>query len=370
MEINRLPETYFSKRVDHKLSLELKSIKTKRVFIITGPHISKTDGFITLIQSIEELDITVKIFRYTPADPDFNIVHDVVERSRRFRPDTVIGIGGGSPLDLSKVVALLTDKSYGIEDIDNFPLTREVKLFLIPTSSGTGSEITPISIITDSKKGIKKGIIDRNLIPDKTFLYGQLTMTMPPKTTAYTGVDALCHATEAYLSKKATPFSDIFVEKALKLINNSLLESYRAPDNLEARSDMLLASYYAGIAFSNSSVTAVHAFAYPLGGTYKVPHGLANAIMLEPILRFNRPEIPQRVEFLEKFLDTDSLPDYVKELNRQLDMPTNLEELGIPSSAIEEMAEKVIGIERLLSVNPRTITLDDAKTLYKEVYSA
>lgn len=374
MVINPLPEIFISNTIDNKLQKKINMLGCKKVYIVTGPHVSKTAGFLSIIESLEQSNI-VGIFYDTTGDPSLQLVDTITKKAKLFDPDIILGIGGGSPLDAAKIVSILVTSSKKSGDLLNSSIPeRKIPLILIPTSAGTGSEITPISILTDEENSIKTGIIDNTIIPDMAFLYGELTVTMPPSVTAATGMDALCHAMEAYFSKRANGFSNIWAKEALILIGKYFLPSFNNPANVEYRSKMLLASLYAGIAFSNASVTAVHAFAYPLGALYKIPHGLANAMMLIPVLKHNLPsigdKIPDICDCLSINRNSESLIIYLKSLKQSLELPECLEALNIPEEGIDIMAEKVLEIDRLLSVNPRDIILEDSKRIYKEAYYA
>lgn len=374
MQINPVPEIIISEYINDNLAKAVIDLGCRRVFIVTGPHISKTEGFNKILESLNFEKCKVEIFDQTTGDPTFNLVDNIVEIAKVFRPDIIIGIGGGSPLDAAKVVSILGNKNQKSQSLTLKPLDirRDIPLILVPTTAGTGSEVTPISILTDSEKGIKTGIIHKELIPDITFLYGELTITMPKHITAATGIDALCHSIEAFLSKKSNPFSDLMAKESLKLISENLLLSFNEPENKKARSNMLLTSLYAGLSFSNSTVTAVHAFAYPLGGTYKIPHGLANSLMLVPVLKHNLLGNEDKMAQLASFLGQDSDPlaliEYIKQLISNLELPTNLKDVNIPESGLVDLAQKVQLVTRLLEVNPSDISLDDSIRIYKEAF--
>lgn len=374
MLINPIPEIYISENIDNKLVQSIKDLGCHRIFIVTGPHISKTDGFIRLIQTLDSNGNTVDIFNKTTGDPSFSLVDVIVQQTKLFSPDIILGIGGGSPLDAAKIVAVLADKNIPAQNLTlkDVKITRDLPLLLIPTSAGTGSEVTPVSILTDTDNQIKTGILNKELIPEMAFLYGELTITMPDSVTAATGIDALCHSIEAYLSKKSNEFSRLMAKEAIVLIHNNLLISFNEPNNMKSRSHMLMASLYAGLAFSNSSVTAVHAFAYPLGGMFHITHGLANSLMLIPILKNNMLGNEDKYIELNTILGINNNPngliDYVRNLIDNLSLPKTLKDVGVTAESLEEMSQMVLGITRLLEVNPRKISADDALRIYKEAY--
>ena len=247
-----------------------------------------------------------------------------------------------------------------------------VPLVAIPTTAGTGSEVTPIAILSDEKEQLKKGIVSEKIIPKYALLDPVLTTGMPKQITAYTGMDALAHAVEAFTSVNANDYTDALAQKAISLILENIEKAYNDGDNLQARENMMLGSLMAGIAFANAGVTAVHAFAYPLGGMFHVPHGLANSIMLEPIINFNSQGNSSKFRELALCFDKNSnSPDVIieklRELNAVLDIPKSLKELNIPETAITQLSEGAMKVTRLLANNPRKITLEDAKMIYGSI---
>jgi alcohol dehydrogenase class IV len=356
------------------LDAQLRQADAKRVFLVTGPHVSKTDGFQTLKAIVARDDRQLQVYSDTKADPSLCQVDEMAAQARDFQADTVIGIGGGSPLDASKVVAALLTNSGSAADFvgQNLIPKRCATLFHVPTSSGTGSEVTEYAVLTNTETQMKGAVCSSNIIPHAAFLIPEMTFSMPPQVTAATGLDAFCHAAEAYLSKKRNLYSDVMALQALRLIRQHLLTAYQEPTNETARGQMLLASLIAGLAFGNSSVTAVHAFAYPLGGMHHVPHGSANSLMFAPIFRHNLVGNEERfADLAEAFCGVrkpDALVPAVQELKQALNLPMSLREAGIPEDDLEAMSQSVMGVTRLLGVNPNPIALDDARRIYREAY--
>ncbi len=256
---------------------------------------------------------------------------------------------------------------------------RGIPKILIPTSAGTGSEVTPIVILTDQAENLKKGVVSDFLFPETAILDPELTVSLPPGATAASGMDALIHAVEAYTSVNATPMTDHLAVRAIELVSANIRTAWANGNNLEARMNMLEGSLLAGQAFANAGVTAVHAFAYPLGGEFHVAHGVANTVMLCAVLRFNMLASLKKFAALGKLLspdiassDTKMLAEagirFMEGLIVDLQLPRTLRELNVPQEAIPRMAEGVMKVTRLLANNPRKITLKDANDIYQVVY--
>ncbi|MDF7826377.1 iron-containing alcohol dehydrogenase [Pontiellaceae bacterium B12227] len=373
MHLIPMPEVFCGSDALEALGTAMDQAGAKRVFIVTGPHVSKTDGFAKM-KAVAGRGRAVGMYNGTKGDPSIEQVEEMVAMAKEFGADSVIGMGGGSPVDASKVVAASLTNELPVEKMvgsDQVP-HRCAPLFIIPTTAGTGSEVTNISILTDTKEQMKKAVLSNTILPHAAFLIPELTVSMPGSITATTGIDAFCHATEAYLSKRRNPYSDGMAFKALGLIFQWLEKACCEPDNLEAREGMLMASFFAGLAFTNASVTAIHAFAYPLGGRHHTPHGMANALMLTPVLRHNLVGNEERfADLAEAFCgtrDPEAFVPAVQELKKKIGLPMSLKEAGIPEDDLEPMAEAVMGVTRLLAVNPNEITEDDALRIYREAY--
>lgn len=375
MILYRMPEICTGVDALPALQRVLGELQVRRLFIVTGPHVSRSDAFARIRELAAQGGRAVAVFDRTSADPSLELVEEMSAQARAFRADCVLGFGGGSPLDAAKIVAVLADRT----DVSAAELVgtelvppRRLPLLMIPTTAGTASEVTIYSILTDTRAQIKAGVCSRQIIPDYAFLIPEVTASMPASVTAATGMDALCHASEAYLSKRHNPYSDVMALAAVRLIAQNLLTAVREPDNATARENMLVASLFAGLAFGNSSVTAVHAFAYPLGGMHHIPHGLANSLMFEPVFRHNLPGNEVRMaEIAQAFCNRRTgaaLIAAVTGLKRDLGLPGSLAQAGVPESDLEAMSQNVMTITRLLNVNPNPISLDDARRIYREAY--
>jgi alcohol dehydrogenase len=294
---------------------------------------------------------------------------------------TVIGLGGGSALDSAKAIAILAANKGGVSDyvgLDRVPRAG-LPTIMVPTTAGTGSEVTFTAVFTNRKTKTKGGINSRFLYPAVALLDPELTLSLPPNITAETGMDALTHAMEAYTSNKANPLSDLVAEKAIFLIGRSLRRAVEKGNDLKARENMLLGSLLAGLALANAGVTAVHAMAYPLGAFFNIPHGLANAVLLPYVLDFNRAGSPERFARMNALLSGLSAGDAAERgarqciqkvirLSRAIGIPRTLADLKIPRKAIPAMAPAAMKVARPIENNPRPITEKDIIELYNKMF--
>ncbi|WP_316014364.1 iron-containing alcohol dehydrogenase [Roseobacter sp. HKCCA0434] len=284
--------------------------------------------------------------------------------------DAVLGLGGGSPLDIAKMVAvrLASDQPlgemYGVGNVTG----GRLPLVLVPTTAGTGSEVTPISILTTATNE-KMGVVSTVLLPDAAVLDPLLTLGLPRSETAATGIDAMVHAIEAFTSRlRKNPLSDMLAEQALRLLGANILTVCERPEDADARGAMLLGSCLAGQAFSNAPVAAVHALAYPLGGQFKVTHGLSNCLVLPEVVAFNMPEAEAHYAHLSGILfDGKPLPQGFRDLARQTGLPTTLREVGVSEGDLDALATDAMKQTRLLVNNPREMTYEAARAIYEAV---
>ena len=325
--------------------------------------------------------ISPTYFTAVTADPSDHLILDAVTAAKESSIDGVIGFGGGSSLDTAKLVALLTQSNQSLEDIYGIDNAKGIRLplILIPTTAGTGSEVTPIAIVTTGE-ATKAGIVAQQLLPDIALLDAQLTIGLPAEITAATGIDAMVHAIEAYTSKiKKNVYSDMLAKQALLLLVENIEEATVNGKNLQARQAMLLGSCLAGQAFANAPVAAVHALAYPLGGHYHIPHGLSNSLVLPFVLEFNLPEAHKEYAELATLLLPESnaanttelaqqFISYLQKLIVKLGLPTSLQQVDIPYSKLETLAHDAMKQSRLLINNPREIHLDNALTIYQSAW--
>ena len=353
-----------------------------RVLLVTDTGMLAT-GLVDQVQVIlANAGVDVTVFSDVVADPPEAVVLAATEAAKVADVDAVIGFGGGSSLDVAKLVAVLAMDNQSLKDIYGVGniTGRRLPLILIPTTSGTGSEVTPISILTTGKSE-KMGVVSPVLIPDIALLDPELTLGLPAHVTAATGIDAMVHAIEAYASTSANnnPLSKVLAKQALRLMGAALETAVHTPRDIEARSDMLLGSLLAGQAFANSPVAAVHALAYPIGGHYKVPHGLSNALVLPQVLRFNAVTSPQSYAEIAvcAFPDLAGLSpqaaatafaEAMADLSKRCGLQQRLRDLGIKRGALPMLAGDAMNQTRLLVNNPRTVTQADALAIYEAVW--
>ena len=374
MKLSPMPEVVGGSAALAALHRHLSSRGIRSVVIVTGPHVSRLPGFPAIHDTCGQGGRSVAVFSRTTADPSLDVAREAVAFARDFGAQAVVGVGGGSPLDTAKIVAALVDHPGTVESllgIDNVP-GPVAPLVLIPTTAGTGSEVTNVSILTDTAANLKKAVISDRLVPSLALLLPEMTIDLPAATTAATGMDALCHAAEAVISKKRNPVSDALAFGALSRIATHLPRVIAAPSDLASREAMLEASLMAGLAFNNSSVTAIHAFAYPLGGRFHVAHGLANSLMFGPVMRHNLSSKPDLFAKLAQAFagvhDAEAFVPAVQAMRAKLPLPQSLWQAGIPEDSLEPMADDLMTIERLLSVNPREITRVDAGRIFREAW--
>ncbi|MEN8426662.1 iron-containing alcohol dehydrogenase [Acinetobacter schindleri] len=361
----------------------LQKGKYVRVLLVTDQGMITQNLHEEVLYIINEASLDYAIYADVQADPPEHIIADAISFARQEQIDVVIGFGGGSSLDVAKIIAVLShpqqtqclNELYGIDQVEG----PRLPLILIPTTAGTGSEVTPISIVTTGET-TKTGIVSPLLFADIAILDASFTRGLPKHITAATGIDAMVHAIEAYTSKiKKNPYSDMLAKQALKLLNNNLTRVLDDGDDLEARQNMLVGSMLAGQAFANAPVGAVHALAYPLGGHFHLSHGHSNAIVLTEVLKFNAPAAKQKYAELMTWLDPhskgchDGLTDlFIDHFNNHLQrsgLPLKLAQLDIPEHMLMMLAEDAMKQTRLLQNNPRDMTVEDALQIYQAIYA-
>ena len=338
-------------------------------------------------QTLKELKkiSSVEIFDDVEADPSKKTLLKAIEVGKKIKATGVIGFGGGSSMDVAKLTALILGSGENLEEAWGVANAKgpRLPLVLIPTTAGTGSEVTPVSIITvgeEEKKGVSSSII----LPDLAILDPDLTLGLPAGTTAATGIDAMVHAIEAYASssKNNNPISKMLSIEALKLLGGSIEKAVFEGSNVEARGNMLIGAMLAGKAFANSPVAAVHALAYPIGGTFHISHGLSNSLVLPYVLRFNSVDSKASKDYAELApyvfpeIDTNKgaqsvcaeFIDKLESLSKKLGLPQKLREVDIPKNACEKMAKDAMKQTRLLVNNPREVTEKDALNIYHSAW--
>lgn len=328
--------------------------------------------------------LEVAILDELPTEPTCDEAQQIVERFQKTGADLIVAIGGGSVMDVAKLASVSATDAYTVRDMLDEPLIgkKQVPTLMIPTTAGTGSEATCNSIVAVPEKELKVGIVNPEMMADYVILDGEMIRNLPQKVAAATGLDALAHAIECYTSNKANPFSDLFAMEALKLIFGNLEEACTNPEALEAKNNMLLAAFFGGVAISASGTTAVHALSYPLGGKYHIAHGVSNAIMLMPVMRFNREACLGEFGRVYDALGSVGLTDRsvssaeekadwvlrrMREMIEHLHIPSSLKQFGVEKKDLEDLVASGMEVQRLLVNNKRKVTAEDARRLYLEI---
>jgi alcohol dehydrogenase class IV len=359
----------------------MAGLGSRRVVVVCDTGIRACGFADRAVESLKQAGLDAVIHDGVQADPPAAVIRAAAEAARAFGADGVVGLGGGSSLDTAKLVALLVNSDQKIEDMYGTDLATgtRVPLIQIPTTAGTGSEVTWVSVVT-SDSNEKKAVYSRQLLPDVALLDAELTLGMPAKVTAATALDAMVHAVEGYTSRtRKNPVADSLAVKALELLYANLPKVLANGRDLEARSAMLVGSMLGGMAFVNASVAAVHALAYPLGARFHIPHGHSNALVMGPVFRFNLPEaMAQYAELAQVILPgqgfaspakaAEAFVDGLDSLGASGGLETRLSQLGVAESDIEPMAEEVtVGIARLIANNPRPMDKAQVAGLYRSI---
>lgn len=351
--------------------------QAQHALIVTDAGFLRTGLLNAPVASLKQHGLQVSIFSDVIADPPESVILHATANARDLRIDLVIGFGGGSSMDVAKLIAALAagnqplSAMYGIDNVEG----GRLPLVQIPTTAGTGSEVTPISIVTTGET-TKMGVVSPILYADLAILDAELTTGLPAQVTAATGIDAMVHAIEAYTSKiKKNPLSDSLARQALSLLYANIRTACTDGKNLAARQSMLLGAMLAGQAFSNAPVAAVHALAYPIGGIFHVPHGLSNSLVLPAVLRFNAPEASALYAELAELIvpnvtgdamtRTHAMVETLEELAQSLGIATHLRDVGIAETDLDRLADDAMLQTRLLGNNPRVMTRADARAIYQ-----
>ena len=369
---------------------DYKKMGLRRLFVLTAPPIRPLiEG---TLDELKAAGVAVEVFQDIVAEPTVNDFKKILEVARQFQADSVVGIGGGSVLDVTKLVAAFIDSDQQVEDCFGTGFIRRKGLWFacLPTTAGTGSEVSPNAILLDERDHLKKGIVSPFLIADVAYVDPKLTWTVPAKVTADTGMDALTHCIEAYTNKFAHPSVDIYALQGIRLIAANLERAVTlARDNkpadlsdnpayVEAREALAFGSLYGGLCLGPVNTAAVHALSYPLGGEFHIPHGLSNAILLPSVMKFNMPANIKRHAEVAIALgcepgknDEETAQrgvDFIYRLAAAVGIPDKLTALGIPQTAVDGMAKAAMQVQRLLKNNPREVTEQDARDIYNSLY--
>ena len=359
-----------------------RGLGAQRVMLVCDPGIVSLGFAGQACKVLEAAGCEVAVFDQVAPDPSSALVERAVKQAQGFKADGVLGLGGGSSLDAAKLVALLINSEQPLEDLygTDKALGQRTPLVLMPTTSGTGSEVTWVSVITDAQQR-KQAVYSPQLLPDVAILDPQLTLGLPAKVTAATGLDAMVHAIEAYTSRtRKNPISDGLATAALALLGANLPKVLANGQDLEARTAMLQGSLMAGMAFVNASVAAIHALAYPLGARFHIPHGHANALVMAPVIRFNLASAQRHYAELAAHLlpgqhfdneasAAEAFVQAVEGLVKDSGLEQRLSNLNVDQASLPVMAsEVVVGIRRLIDSNPCDMTEQDVEAIYRSIY--
>ena len=355
--------------------------QVKKVAVFTDKGIQGAGLLDYPMAKIQDTGVETVILNDLPAEPTYAQAQALVDAFKASGADFIVAVGGGSVMDTAKLSSILATDDYGIKELLDEPGRgrKYVKTVMIPTTAGTGAEATPNAIVAVPEKELKVGIVNDEMIADYVILDAVMIKKLPKKIAAATGVDALCHAIECWTSNKSNPFSDMYAMQALDLILNHIVEACDTPEAMDAKYKMRIARFYAGGAISASGTTAVHALSYPLGGKYHIAHGVSNAILLAPVMRFNEPvcrekfaQAYDRCVHGEKTCATAEeksayMVAWMEQIVRDLEIPTSLKEFGVPEEDLDGLVEAGMQVTRLLVNNMRQVTPDDARAIYQQI---
>ncbi|MCD8297336.1 MAG: iron-containing alcohol dehydrogenase [Prevotella sp.] len=350
----------------------------KRLFIVTLPFMHCAIS--GMVDELTKNNVEIEFYENIGAEPSITDFKALLAAARAFKADSFVGIGGGSVLDVTKLAATLVESDQQIEDLFGTGLiAKEGKWFAcMPTTSGTGSEVSPNAILLDERDALKKGVVSQYLMAKAAYVDPKLTWTVPAKVTAETGMDAITHCIEAYTNKFAHPIIDMIALQGIKLISKNIARAVKNGSDVEAREAMSLGSMYGGLCLGPVNTAAVHALSYPLGGEFHISHGLSNSILLPSVMRFNYTSNQKKYAEVavacgvERGNDDEETAlkgvEFITELSKECGIPTTLSEIGIPRSAVDGMAKAAMDVQRLLKNNPRKVTERDARDIYNSLF--
>ncbi|WP_156424470.1 iron-containing alcohol dehydrogenase [Bacillus sp. FJAT-27445] len=369
---------YSLEKLSENLHLIGKKIET--ALIIAQPSLIRL-GFIDKVESqLSAKGIKTFTINSVMPEPTVQNIEDIYEEIAEQEFDLIIGIGGGSALDATKLLSVLKTNDASVRGLlSGTQIEKEgIPTILIPSTSGTGSEVTPNSIVTVPEEELKVGIVSKFFLPKLVILDPILTLSLPKKITAATGMDAFTHSLESFISNKANPLSDMFALESIRLISSSIVEAYHNGSSIEARQKMLLGSMYGGMALTSAGTAAVHALAYPLGGKFNIPHGEANSMLLPHVMEFNMDAITDKLVEVSKAMGIYSVQESREKLAEKvveqiivwtnvLNIPQDLNAYGIKEDDISQLAESASKVTRLLNNNPKSLTISEIEDIYRKL---
>lgn len=371
-------ELHFGPEALGRCAADLIGRGSRSVFIVTTPPTAFLCA--PLVDRLSAAGVRVTLWQDLAGEPTIAEFLAAVHQARDAAADAVVGLGGGSAMDVAKLVAALAASTQRVEEVFGTDLLygRALWLGCVPTTAGTGSEVTPIAILADEADDLKKGVVSRHLVPDAAYLDPALTVTMPPAVTAATGLDALTHCVEAYANRYAHPLIDSYALAGIALIAENIVRACRDGDDLVARSAMMRASLFGGMCLGPVNTAAVHALAYPLGGEFHIAHGVANALLLPHVLRVNIAAAPDRYSDIAHALGVrrsddptaDALAgvERIRALADACGIKRRLSDFAIPRDAIPRMSAAAMTVTRLMERNPRTLSEADVRGIYEAAW--
>ena len=350
----------------------------KRIFVVSSPRVVAAQTI--CLDSWRSAGLQLQVGPLVDHEPEIALFESVLAAARDFKPDAIVGLGGGSPLDVSKLVAALYDGRQPIREVFGLNLVtgRALPLVCIPTTAGTGADVSPNAVLIDEVERLKKGVVSPFLVPDVAICDPELTHSVPPPVTAATGMDALVHCMEGYANKQAHPAVDMYALEGIRRIGRSIERAVHDGSDRAARADVMLGALYGGFCLGPVNTAAVHALSSPLGGIYRIAHGVANSLLLPHVFRFNLPALPARYAEIAVALGCGKAGSpaataeaglrRLTEMSRRCGIPQRLREVGVPEADLPGLAREAMKVTRLLRNNPRELTADDAENIYRAAF--
>ena len=357
---------------------ELAAAGRKRIYVVSSPTAARHNA--DLVATWRTAGATVEVNDTVNREPEIALFESVLAAARAFAPDAVIGLGGGSPLDVAKLVAALLDGRQAVRDVFGIGNLRGRGVYLacVPTTAGSGSEVSPNAVLIDEAERLKKGVISPHLVADAAFLDPALTVSVSPAVTASVGIDALVHCMEGYANKAAHPAVDVYALEGIRRIGRSITKAVTQGGDLAARTDVMLGAFYGGLCLGPVNTAAVHALSAPLGGEHRIAHGVANSLLMPHVFRFNLPAMPERYADIAVALGVVPAESALAtaeaglrrlvELSRACGVPQRLRDVNIPEAALPKLASAAAKIQRLLKNNPREVAEVDALAIYRAAW--
>lgn len=348
------------------------------ILVLTDRGIAGTGVPSRVASDLGAAGFKASIVDTVPPEPTDADLDGIVASIRASKCVAIVAIGGGSVIDAAKVLSVLAGIDWTTAQLAEKGVPgKGIPCVMVPTTAGTGAEATPNAIVLFPAKNLKVGIVSPFFVGDRVVLDPALSAGLPPKLTASTGVDALCHLLECFIGKKANPFSDMYAREGMRLLMPALPKAFRGGSDMEARSAAMLAAYYGGVCIAASGTNAVHALSYPLGGTYRIPHGVANAALLFPVMNYQKDKIAPRLALAYEAMgfpltgddkaDASALVEKLRSLVTELQIPTSLSALNVPSDALGDLTDAAFGVRRLLDNNPVELSKEDIRAIYESV---